>query len=619
MTPQVHVAAGVGGVAPLATSIDRSRWQALFVRLGKRRARAAFVGFSVLASLLAVVAFMAVVRAPMVDWSRYLVPALVIPLVASPVASHFLFELVFGLDAAYALMVQQEQQLASVIEHAPIGIARVDRDGRVRSANPRLRALLAESGDLPLPDWSSVFVSVDALAEFSGALKASQAVEVARWQWFDARRQQRTVRAALVPMPTGAQAAHASGAGDAVLLAEDVTEREAMEAQSLRAQKLELVGQLAGGIAHDFNNLLTIVRGSVAALGGTADSRELGAIDDAAAAGARLVRRLLSISRHDLHTRAPHDAALLLSEAAELMQRVIPERINIRVTHAVPDATVDIDRDAVQQALLNLAVNARDAIEGAGTIALDVRHAEYRETPMLVIGVQDDGHGMTADVRAQATEPFFTTKAADAGTGLGLAMVSGTMRHHDGRLVLESAPGQGTRVELWFPVLPRTGTTEATPTVIATPATTTSHAREASDVVARLLLVEDEPGVRAATERALRRLGYAVTSTADMSSAFAHISSGAAIDLVLSDVMMPGGTGVDLLHTVRGAGHTMPFLLVSGYAVDDLDGLRAADPRVGLLAKPWSSASLDAPIRQLLALGDHERARELHVGESAGR
>jgi two-component system cell cycle sensor histidine kinase/response regulator CckA len=580
----------------------RSRWQALLVRSGKGRARAAIVGFSVLTSVVLVVAFMLVVRPPREEWVLYLLPAILVPLIVSPLASHLVLELAFALDAANRRVRQQEEQLAALFEHAPIGMALLDALGNVRSANPRMRALLGAAVDEASQRWSRVFLQADALTEFRSALRAGRPLDDARWQWSDPERRERLVRVALMPISVGSRSPNAADGPDSVLLAEDITEREVLDAQALRAQKLELVGQLAGGIAHDFNNLLTVVRGSVGTLGGAAASPELASIDDAAERGARLTRRLLAISRHDLITRAPHGAPAVIDEAVELMRRVLPSRIRMIVAGIVPDVEVDLDRDAVQQALLNLAVNARDAISGEGTITLEARQTMHDGRSMLVLAMVDDGHGMPEAVRARAIEPFFTTKAAESGTGLGLAMVHGTMRSHDGWLALESAPGAGTRAELWFPVV-RQRTAIVTAGAAADRLPVAAAVRQLDDAtVASVLLVEDEAGVRLATERALQRLGYVVTSVADMTAALAQFESGAVIDVVVSDVMMPGGTGVDLLREVRRAGYTTPFLLVSGYATDDLTEVRATDAHVGVLNKPWSGERLGAAVEALRSL-----------------
>jgi PAS domain S-box-containing protein len=578
---------------------SHSRWRTLLVKAGKTRARVAITAFSVVTSVLLVAGFIVLTDAPAEEWGHYLLPAVVVPLVVAPMASHLVLELAFELEAAHALASQQEAQLGALFEHAPIGIARLDHRGQVRAANSRMRALLGQGGPGALPDWSKLFVDPLAREALRNALDAARPLEAARWQWSDGEGSERTVRTALVPMPASRETANMDRP-DSVLLAEDITEREAVAAQLLRAQKLDLVGRLAGGLAHDFNNLLTVVRASVAALGGTAGAPELAAIDDAAVRGARLTRRLLSISRHDLLTVSPHALAPLLKDSVELMRRVLPARIRVVAPVMVPEVTLELDPDAVQQALLNLAVNARDAIAAEGVIMVEVRVAETEPRSMLVLAVVDDGIGMSEAVLARAVEPFFTTKSVEAGSGLGLAMVHATMRRHGGRLVLQSTSGAGTRAELWFPIA-STGATALLPD--PPPAKAVAAPRDATAPRAHLLLVEDEHSVRLATERALQRLAYAVTSTADITSALRHLRSGATVDLVVTDVMMPGGTGVELLHIMRAEGRSTPVLLVSGYAVDNLATVLAEDPRVALLSKPWTLDSLAGQVHAMLPGG----------------
>ncbi|MCU0864023.1 MAG: response regulator [Planctomycetes bacterium] len=564
---------------------------------GKTRARVAITAFSVVTSVLLVAGFLVVCEVPAEDWLLYMLPAVVVPLVVAPMASYLVLELTFELEAAHALASQQEAQLRALFEHAPIGIARLDHRGQVRTANARLRAILGIGEPGAIPDWSALFVDPLARETFLCALATARPLEAARWQWADGAGAERTVRTALVPMPASRETANLDRP-DSVLLAEDITEREAVAAQLLRAQKLDLVGRLAGGLAHDFNNLLTVVRANVATLGGTAVAPELAAIDDAAVRGARLTRRLLSISRHDLLTVSPHALAPLLQDSVELMRRVLPARIRVVAPVMVPEVTLELDPDAVQQALLNLAVNARDAIAAEGVIQVEVRVAAAEAPSMLVLAVVDDGIGMSAAVLARAAEPFFTTKSADTGSGLGLAMVHATMRRHGGRLVLHSTEGAGTRAELWFPIA-SSGATALPPD--APPATAVDAPRDATEPRAHLLLVEDEHSVRIATERALRRLAYAVTGAPDMSCALRHLRSGATVDLVVTDVMMPGGTGLELLQIMRAEGRSTPVLLVSGYAVDNLATVLAQDPRTALLTKPWTLDRLAGQVHAMLA------------------
>lgn len=405
----------------------------------------------------------------------------------------------------------------------------------------------------------------------------------------------------------------------AVALEAAHTEAARQQRELQRIQQLDLVGRLASGLAHDFNNLLTVVRANVEALGGATSNQELAAIDDAADRGARLTRRLLSISRHDDVVVAPHPLPPLLRETKEVLRRVLPTGVQFELPALIPDAVLDLDRDAIQQALLNLVLNAREAMGEQGHLTLSVFTRQSPDGPWLVLDVRDDGPGMPPDLLARATEPFFTTKAAHEGTGLGLAIVRRTMEQHGGKLVLESEVGVGTSAALWFP-LRRPVTTSvprevsiATPDEAAAGSAAATLPSPASSVPSRtdrtayrLLVVDDEPQVRAVTERTLQRLGHHVRSVADITSAKALIDAGEDVDVIISDVMMPGGTGMELVQQLRQAGHPTPVLLVSGFAPEAVDEALRAHPSVAFLAKPWTLDGLVSGIDRL--------ARSISIG-----
>jgi len=380
----------------------------------------------------------------------------------------------------------------------------------------------------------------------------------------------------LLGLATALEAAHAESARQQLALQRD--------------KQLDLAGRLAGGLAHDFNNLLTIVRANVEALGGPSANEELAAIDDAAARGAWLTRRLLSISHHNDVALAPYALSSLLRETESVLRRVLPAGVGLEFPDEIPDAVLQVDRDAVQQALLNLVLNARDAMDSRGRLTISVARHEAPDGSWLVFTVRDNGHGMSPELLARAVEPFFTTKSAHQGTGLGLSIVKRTMEQHGGRLVLESDVGVGTSAALWFPL--RATAPDAAvvqDSARSTPAPPVpSESSVAPKRAYRLLVVDDDPQVRAVTARTVERLGHRVISVSDATAALAQFAAGASVDLIISDVMMPGTTGIELVQQLRRSGHDTPVLLVSGYAVDDVDQAVGTDPAVAFLAKPWS-------------------------------
>jgi signal transduction histidine kinase/CheY-like chemotaxis protein len=496
--------------------------------------------------------------------------------------------LAMAIESVAERSVRQQTQFRTLVEHAPVGIARVDETGKIITANPRFLRLLSVSVGGSPPPWTEIFTMDAERTLFLHAIAGSDPLSSVLWTWKDCTARMRVVRASTVPLPGSETEA------GAVLLVEDVTEQRALESQLQRSQKVELVGRLAGGIAHDFNNMLTVVRGNVSALGGVTASPELGAIDDAAARGARLVRRLLTISRHDHLTLSATPPGPLVHDAIEMVRRVLPARISVEAPLQVPDVMLLVDRDAVEQSLLNLALNARDAIEGNGTLRVEAQQVRGPGgAGSLVLSLEDDGAGMPDDVLARATEPFFSTKSPERGTGLGLTVVNSTMEWMGGRLELRSTQGSGTRAELWFPI-----SAESDGHALA--ATRAAVDADASPGL-RVLLVDDELAVRVATERALRVFGHAVSTASNMTEALALLATDASFDLVVSDVMMPGGTGIDLLRAVRAAGSTLPFLFVSGYAMESLEGILEGDRRTSMLTKPWSTRDLEVKLRETAA------------------
>ncbi len=368
-----------------------------------------------------------------------------------------------------------------------------------------------------------------------------------------------------------------------------------------QAQKVETLGQLTGGVAHDFNNLLTPVMGALDfarfALDRDADAQEVIAVGLQAADRARtLVQRLLAFSRRQ-HL-APRDVGIdaLIDNVVELAQRSLRPGLllSTEVEPGLPD--VRVDPDQLVLALLNLVVNARDAIPGHGSIA--IRAGEDRDPPrtrmgegrFLRIDVVDDGAGMDGDTLRRAAEPFFTTKEPGRGTGLGLSSVQGLAMQSGGDFQLRSASGSGTTASLWLPL-----STSASTPAGATEADAASGPARAP--AARILLVDDDPLVRASAAGTLRRAGYEVHEAVDAASALATLRDGRLPDLLLSDHAMPGMPGMDLLRQVRREWPALPCMLVTGYADDlgeDVPGVeRLPKPCPGSWWRPWRAPSRD--------------------------
>ena len=395
----------------------------------------------------------------------------------------------------------------------------------------------------------------------------------------------------------------------------DVTDFKELEAHLLQAQKMEGIGRLAGGIAHDFNNILTAIRGNVDLLldGLPPDAEPVGElveIRDAAARAGTLTAQLLAFSRKQFQHPRELDLNALVRDMEKLLRRVIGEDVTLLTAPGDALGMVRADANQLQQVLLNLVVNARDAMPDGGLLAIDTRNVRLSGAAAAAVGlapgeyvclvVRDTGHGMTPEVQARIFEPFFTTRPLGRGTGLGLAMVYGIVQQSGGAVTVESEPGRGSTFRLYFPRLasphaPRVSPPAGTAAVAATDA-------DAPGSRHTILLVEDDPGVRQLTTRLLGRAGYTVRTAADAYEALTLADAACSgIDLVISDVVMPGMGGRELSLELRRRRPDLRLLFISGYL--DVDGVRLGlDRRTRLLHKPFSQDGLLATVRELLAL-----------------
>ncbi|MDR7037551.1 PAS domain S-box-containing protein [Methylobacterium sp. BE186] len=378
----------------------------------------------------------------------------------------------------------------------------------------------------------------------------------------------------------------------------DVTEQKSLEARLRQSDKMQALGTLAGGIAHDFNNLLTAILGSLELAGPKVGDqpRVRRLIDNATQAaqrGASLTKRLLSFSRsHDLQARST-DVNALIEGMDALLGRSLGGLVTV-TTRLGPDLPAAlVDPDQLELAILNLCINARDAMPEGGTITIAtglVRVADDPELPAgsyLAVSVADMGTGIPPEILQRVCEPFFTTKAVGQGTGLGLAMVFGLAQQSKGRLRIDSAVGRGTLVELLLPPAETAAEAEATPAAEAPVA-----ARPA-----RILVVDDDEEVRHVTASFLSDFGYRETEAPDGAAAIALLEE-SRFDLVVADLAMPGITGVDLAATVRERWPDLPVLILTGHA----EAMQIPED-VPVLKKPFGSGDLAARVSKLLEGG----------------
>jgi len=383
-------------------------------------------------------------------------------------------------------------------------------------------------------------------------------------------------------------------------MALDISDRLRAEAdlkaaqEALRqSQKMEAMGQLTGGVAHDFNNLLTPIVGSLDLLqrrgvGGQREQRLISGAIQSAERAKTLVQRLLAFARRQPLQPVPVDVRSLINGMADLLSSTTGPQVRVVVDVAGDLPAARADPNQLEMALLNLGVNARDAMPDGGTLRISatresvrLSRGDLRRGHYVRLSVADTGVGMDETTLARAVEPFFSTKGIGKGTGLGLSMAHGLVAQLGGALTIESKPGVGTNVELWLPVSPTT--------VSAAEA----HRTLGVSVVGRglALLVDDEEVVRASTADMLEELGYRVQEASSAEAALLLVAGGARPDLLVTDHLMPGMTGVDLVRALKERLPDLPVLIVSGYA--DAEGIAPDLPR---LTKPFRSAELAASV-----------------------
>jgi len=379
-----------------------------------------------------------------------------------------------------------------------------------------------------------------------------------------------------------------------------------MEQQLRQAQKMEAIGQLAGGIAHDFNNLLTVINGYgrfiADALGpGDAlysDAQEIVAAGERAAS---LTRQLLAFSRRQMLETTILSLNEVLSEMSSMLQRLIGEQVKLDLRLGSDLWAVRADRGQVQQIVINLSINARDAMPEGGTLTLETANVEWSDVPpggqaevppgaYVMLAVSDTGYGMTPEVMGHLFEPFFTTKGPDRGTGLGLATIYGIVKQTGGSIDVSSEPYQGTTFRIYLPRSDETCEEDDTPNTAVLP-----RGGET------LLVVEDQDEVRRLTVRMLEHLGYRVLSGETPQDALrAGEASDMTVDLVVTDVVMPGTSGRDVVDKLLGRYPEMRALYMSGHSEDAMAGGQAPDAGMALIRKPFTLDELARKVRAVL-------------------
>lgn len=389
----------------------------------------------------------------------------------------------------------------------------------------------------------------------------------------------------------------------------DITDRRHLEEQVLQVQRMEAMGRLAGGVAHDFNNLLTVISGYADTLVKSvapADPRfdDVVEIQRAAGRAAVLTQQLLAFSRKQILRLVVLDANAVVRDIATMIGRLIGSRIELRVDLDADFAAVRADRGQLEQVLINLAVNGRDAMPDGGVLTIRTAFVEITKTDAIPLyqgkpgkyvrlSVSDTGMGMPPDVQARVFEPFFTTKEPGKGTGIGLATVYGIVKQSGGFILLTSEPGTGTTFDVYLPLASRVANT-------AMRAGIRPEEPRAGEVT--VLLVEDLRRVRELGRKILAREGYRVLTAESGSQALDLARDGSErIDLLLTDVVMPGMSGPELVRALQGIRPDTAVVYMSGYTGDVLDAQGIDRDDAAFLAKPFTPAALSRTVRQALA------------------
>jgi signal transduction histidine kinase/CheY-like chemotaxis protein len=389
-----------------------------------------------------------------------------------------------------------------------------------------------------------------------------------------------------------------------------VAQREHAEAQLRQAQKLESIGQLTGGVAHDFNNLLTAVLGNLDLLTRRLEGKDERLYNfaknafDAANRGASLTQRLLAFSRRQPLDSRPTEIGGVLGSIGEILRRTLGENIELAVVFAPEVWPVMVDENQLQSAILNIAINARDAMDGRGRLQIAAANClkadqanrkalENAPGDYVLLSIKDGGKGMDDEVLQRVFEPFFSTKPAGRGTGLGLSQVYGFIKQTGGHIDIHSEVGKGTTVSMYLPRAESEGAVAA-PVLIP-------EAEQNERGTGRILLVEDDADVRAYSAEILRELGYIVRDVANPKTALEMLREDARISLIFTDMGLPGMNGRELVNEARRIRPEIRVLYMTGYAEDSINELGVTDIDVNIIAKPFTRQELVKKINMVLA------------------
>ena len=501
-------------------------------------------------------------------------------------------------------------RLTAVVETAVDGFILIDSRGRILLFNPACERLFGYRADevfqenvkLLMPQTYSLHHD-DYLRNF---LRTGERKIIGIGREVVGRRKDGST----FPMDLSVGEAKQDGESIFVGIIHDLTERKLTERQLQQAQKMEMVGQLSGGIAHDFNNLLTVIVGNAEYLSEQLKSRlDLRQLADdicqAGERGAELTRRLLAFSRRQLLRPRAIDCHELIASTCKLLKRTLRENIEVTTAFNADAIFAFADSGQLESAVLNLALNAQDAMAAGGRLTISTGiaslddndqgvHPDIESGEYAMIAVTDNGEGMTSDVAARAFEPFFTTKEVGKGSGLGLSMVYGFVKQSNGHVSIYSEPGLGTTVRIYLPNVTLNGSRSS-----SQPAADEDALPRGNETI---LVVEDDPFVRSSVILRVESLGYKVVLAVDGREAVMKLRTNPEIDMLFTDIVMPGGmSGWEVAELAQQMRPGLPTVFTSGYALEALVDQGRAPVKSIVLTKPYRKAELAHRLREALA------------------
>jgi PAS domain S-box-containing protein len=511
-------------------------------------------------------------------------------------------------NAAEAALRETASRLQALVETAVDGVILIDARGTVVTFNPACERMFGYAAREVLGQNIKMLMPEPFHSEHDGYLANYQRTREAKIIGVGREALGQRKDGSTFPMDLSIGEAEQDGGSIFVGILHDLTSRKRTEQQLAQAQKMEMVGQLSGGIAHDFNNLLTVILGNAEALSLRMKDREdlrslADTIMNAAERGAELTQRLLAFSRRQALQPSAIECNALVDNMRVLLRRALREDIELRVATAPLSSHAMADPAQLESAILNLALNAQDAMPSGGVITLTTAELELdphtlgpgfdvRPGRYVMVCLTDDGLGMSPEILDRVFEPFFTTKDVGKGSGLGLSMVYGFVKQSNGHVTIYSEPGLGTSVRIFLPVAES----------VARPAPIAEQEKKGAPRGHEfVLVVEDDAFVRDHAIASLESLGYQVMVASDGRQALAMLESGARPELLFTDIVMPGGlNGWDLARRARALMPALKVLYTSGYPVEALSGRVKLEQGASLLAKPYRLADLARRVRDVL-------------------